>query len=245
MAEQDGNVQAVVTETPAPAVEATVDPIEAKIQAAVNEALKAKDQEIARKIQSEADKRVAPIQRRLSEAERRNQVLEATISNLPHSLGEVDPEVKARVQMAGLQGKVNIYEQERQANMAAQREQEAKETVLQKTREEVAELGLDPDDPRITYDLNQPDPDSFRRKVLASVRTAQREDSKKELESYSQKITADVEAKLRKATGVDQHDSGTGTTLPTFTRAQIRDRKFYVANREAIEKAVKEGRLKE
>jgi hypothetical protein len=248
MAEQDGKpvTPEVSTGTPAPVVEATPDPIEAKIAAAVQEALTKQQAEQSRKIQSEVDKRVGPLQRRLTDAERRAQVLEGTLATMPHSLGpDADPAVVARLQNQSLQANLGFYRQRDQADEAARREQEAKDAVFQATRNEVAELGLEPDDPRIVYDLDQPDAEGFRRKVMASVRSALKEDNTKELDSRTSKMAADIEAKLRKATGVDSHDTGGTVGTQTFTKAQISNREFYKANKEAIQKARAEGRIKE
>lgn len=241
----DEEVQAAVsTETPAPTVAPTVDPTDAKIQAAIEAFKKAQETEIARKIQSEADKRVAPLQRRLQDQERRNQTLEGILRTLPTAVD--DPDARLRAEMAATKGLVSYYEQDRQAATIAQREEEAKQAALQSMRDEIAELGLNPDDPRIPYDLNQPDPNSFRRKALQGAKQALREDTARDLEAKAAQLKADLLAQLRKETGVDSQDvTESAASKPTFTAEQIKNRKFYLANKEAIQEAQREGRIKE
>lgn len=241
----DEQVQAEVsTETPAPAVTETADPTDAKIQAAIEAFKKTQETEIARKVQSEADKRVAPLQRRLQDYERRNQNLEGIIRTFPAAID--DPDARMKAEMAALRGQVNYYEQDRQVATVAQREDEAKQAALQAMRDEIAELGLNPDDPRIPYDLDQPDPSSFRRKALQGAKQALKEDSTRDLEATKAQLKADLLAQLRKETGVDSQDSTeTAATKPAFTRAQINDRKFWEDHKAEILQAQAEGRIKE
>jgi hypothetical protein len=253
MGEQDGQTvtSEVSTGTTPPTVEvptaaAPVDP-EAKIKAIVAEALKAQEAELARKIQSEADKRVAPLQRRLSEAERRAYLAEGTLQTLPGRLGDLDPDVQQRIRLAQAEGRLNLYDQERQAQARAQQEELEKQQFHAETRQRIAKLGLNPDDPRIKYDLNAPSAHDYLEGVMASVAKIKEDDATKNLDALiTQKIT-ERDAKARRESGVDSHETAgaAGSGPRTFTRAQIRDRKFYEANREAIDKASREGRIKE
>lgn len=245
--EQDGTTVTPGVSEGAPAQTApAVDPTDERFRAIVDEALSKERGDIARRIQSETDKRVEPLKRRLADAERRNQHLEGTLAALPTTLGDIDPEVRSRVENQALKSKVSFYESQDQAAMAVQREQEAKEEALRVMREEIAELGLDPSDSRISYDLDQPNPLAFRRKALSSARAALREDNARDQEARLLKVASDLEAKLRKATGVDSQDAGGGSaSAKTFKRSQIKDRAFYKANQEEIEKAYKEGRIED
>lgn len=79
--------------------------------------------------------------------------------------------------------------------------------VLEETREEVAELGVNPDDPRLKYDLTLPDAKTFRKNVMASARAVLKEESDKTL---SERIRQELDARqerTRRESGVDSHDT--------------------------------------
>ena len=223
-----------------------VDPVEAKVKEFMAKERKTILEEATRLGQSGKDKAIHALQQELQEEKARRIALEGGLNTLHTQLGpDADQSMVQNVRLAQTNAQLGVYRQQEFARQQAQREQEAKEAVLQETRSEVAELGLEPDDPRIQYDLNQSNATDFRRKVLASVRAALKEDRDKELDDRSSKIAADVEARVRKATGVDSHDTdGGGGGKPTFTKEQIKDRAFYTANKEAIQLARLEGRIK-
>ena len=229
--------------TPAPTVEATVDPTEAKIAAAIEAFKKSQEVEISRKIQSEADKRVAPLQRRLSEAERRAQLLEGALNTIPNTLGTDDPNVVQTARLAQANARLSVYEQERMAAQQARQLEEAKQMAVQDARRKATRLGFSPDDPRLVYDVNQPDQSSFDDAFLESVRKAQQEDADKRIEERLAKTAADLEAKLRKDTGVDSHETAGTTGKPTFKASQFLDRKFYKAHQKEMDEAHLEGRV--
>lgn len=246
----DEVTQEVSTETPAPTVEApapTPD-IQTLVSKAVEEALAKEREGIARKIQSEADKRVAPLQRRLNEEINRRQGLEGTLRNLPTALGDVDPSVRQSVENLGLRTQVNYYEQQNQAAEQARRAQEMQEEAMRHAREEVEALGLNPDDPRVEYDMTTPSWQAFHTKLLKSVGKAKAEDEDKRIKTLeadlSARIAKQVEEKVRKDTGVDSQPEGQGAGMPTFTREQIKDRAFYEAHKDEIKKAQQQGRIK-
>ena len=252
MAEQDGQPVATPSEGEvAPVVEAKAETpdINEVVAKAVAEALKSKEQETSRKIQSETDKRVAPFQKRLSEAERRAQMLEDQLRNLPNAFGDADPEIRQRAQLASLQGQVGYYRTREQFVDQERVIQEAKQSALADTKAEIEALGIDPEDSRLEFDLDAADAVTFRRKAFASVRSiqkAEREKEKADNDARLAKTAADLEAKIRKDSGVDSQDStGSASGKETFSKAQFLDRKFYKEHKEAMEKAVREGRIQD
>lgn len=214
---------AVSQETPAPVVEETpaVDPIEAKIEAAIAKALAEERKDRDRKIQSEADKRVSPLQRRLREAEARAQAYEGALRTFPSTLGpDADPSLVQNARLAQQNAELGFYRRRDTEAEQAQRIEEAKQQVLEDTREDIAELGVDPDDTRIKYDLNQPDAKSFRKMVMAQVRQIREEDMKKSIPQLVAQEIANQRAKDRKESGVDTHEAaGTaGATDEAFMK---------------------------
>lgn len=208
----DTDGQPVTTEvsegTPEPAVVETAapDPTEAKIAAALEAFAQKQERELSRKIQSEADKRTAPLQKRLAEAESRARSLEGMIGTFPQ-IPDADPTVVNQLQNAQLQRQVGYYRQQQEVAARQEALENYKRQALEGLKSHIQSLGLDPEDTRIEYDLSQPDRDDFYRKAMASVAKVIREDSDKELPNKLQKMLADAEAKARRETGVDTHET--------------------------------------
>lgn len=189
----------------------------------------------ARSAQSEADRRAAL-------AEKRAQMAESALDTIPNTLGDVDPEVRNRVQVAALERRLGNYRNRDQEEQQIRAIEDQKRAVLEATKDDISALGLDPDDPRITYDLDQPNPASFRKKALASARDVLKTDSQKtNAEIIKEQVAAEM-AKVRKESGVDSHDSG-GAGKVTFTKDQFLDRAFYKENKVEMDKAAREGRV--
>lgn len=253
MGEQDGQtvnsgastgaaLPAVDNATAAPAPQA--DPIEAKIQAAVAEALKKQEPEIARRIQSEADKRVAPIQRRLTEAESRARMLEGTLQTLPGRLGDLDPDVQQRVRLAQAEARLNLYDQANQATARQQQEDQYKQQALEDMRQEVAKLGVNPDDPRIKYDLNAPSIHAFTGGVMASVAKIKEDDAQKSLDARIAQAIADRDAKARRESGVDSHDNAGAAGADSEKAFKEAQAAFINDPNPKTQKALEEARAK-
>lgn len=237
-------VEAEVKATP----QTVADPVEVKVKELLAKEREAIVQEAMRLGQSGKDKRLNALQRELQEEKARRIALEGALNTIPNQFGpDVDPMVRQQAQLAALQGQVGYYRTRDQQLEMQRREQEAKQAVFEATRAEVEALGLDPNDSRLEFDLDAPDADTFRRKAFASVKAAQKADrdkEKAEMAALIDKKAAEIEEKVRKATGVDSHDSGVAAGgKPVYTRDQFLDRNFYKANREDMDKAAREGRV--
>ena len=249
--ENDGKaVEPTVSEgTVIPTVDTTVvppqvDPVEAKVKELLAKERANIVEEARRVSQSQADKTTAALQRQLQEERTRRQALEGALNTM--NLGpDTDPNVVNSVRLAQTQAQLGAYRQQELARQQAEQVETLKRQALDGMRQEIADLGLNPDDSRIEYDLNTPDADTFYKKAMRSAAKAIREDEKKTIPQLVKQAIADEEARKRKESGVDSHESaGVAAGTQVFTRAQIKDRKFYEANKEAIEKAAKEGRIK-
>jgi hypothetical protein len=215
----------------------------------VEQLLAKRDEQTRRLVQSEADKRVAALDRQLQEERRQRQLLEGQFST-PTFLGQdVDPEVQTQVQLAEARRRLAYYD-----NLERQRHQEAaqkafKQQVHEDTRQKLSAKGLNPDDPRIKYNLDAETPQEYLAQAYLSAMDAQSQDLearlKKSIADEVAKATSEAEARIRKDSGVDKFDSTPGATSSQqkFSKSQIRDRDFYEKNREAIDKAFKEGRI--
>lgn len=220
----DTNVtaDAVIATAPAPVAtpviataQTEVDPVEAKIKEAVAKAKADILQEAARIGQSGKDKRLNALQQELQAEKARTEALERALNTIPATLGpDADPSVVQNVRLAQTNARLSVYQQQELAQRQAAQLEAAKQAVLEDTREEITELGINPDDPRIAYDFTQPDAKAFRKKVMQGVRQIQAEDVRKSIpqlvaqEMAARDARAKEEAtKARKESGVDSHDS--------------------------------------
>lgn len=215
MAETDGKtVTPTVSEgTVPPVVVVTteapqVDPMETRFRELLAKERTSIVEEARRVSQSQADKTTAALQRQLQEERAKRVALEGAFNTLPTRLGpDADPSIVQNVRLAQRDAQLGVYQQQDIARQQLEREEAAKQMVLADTREDIAELGVNPDDPRLQWDLNQPDAKAFRKKVIQSARSILKEDADK---SFSERFTQEMatrDAKTRKESGVDVHET--------------------------------------
>jgi hypothetical protein len=252
MAEQDVTADVVSEETAptpvAPVQAATeVDPVEAKVKELLQKERASILEEAKRLGQSGKDKRLNLLQQELREEKARRIAMESAFENLPKQLGpDADPMMLQNVRMAQKDVQLSSYQRQEQARQEAQVREEQKQEAIRESLEEVETLGIAPDDKRLQIDLDAPDYRTFRKTLMASVRKIQSEEQDKVLNERLSKHAADLEAKIRKDSGVDSQDStGSASGKETFSKAQFLDRRFYKEHKEAMEKAVREGRIQD
>jgi hypothetical protein len=250
--EQDGQpVEETVSEGTVPAVvEPTTDPVEAKVKELLAKERATIVEEARRASQSQADKTAARLQRELNDERSHRMALEGAFQTLPQSLGpDADPDTRLRMENAGYKARYNAQQQ--QAFARQQEEQRAiqlesmKRNTIERAKQEIAATGMNPEDARLVWDVETDDPGVFYGRLAASLSKAQKEDALKSIPELVKQAIADEKARERRESGVDSHESAGATAgSKTFTRAQIKDRAFYEANKVDIEKAAKEGRIK-
>ena len=165
------------------------------------------EERIRRTVQSETDKRVAPLSKELQTYRQRATVAEQQLGQSPIPLDNLDPEVRQQIELAQAKGQLGYYQNLRQQEQTQQRQEEqarqAQEQFTSQLNARLTKLGIDVNDKRLDRADDAPAPFDKIERVVKSIIQIRDEDS---LKLVDEKVEAAM-AKLRKDTGVDSHDT--------------------------------------
>ncbi|MBW2672502.1 MAG: hypothetical protein JRD89_03680 [Deltaproteobacteria bacterium] len=168
------------------------------VQEAVAKALTSKTDEISRHFQSVKDKELQPIKKRQQEAERRAEAAEKALERLRQEID--DPDWQSRIDQEMGRSRLSYYES---LEADRKKEEELRAKVSQELadiREEIKDMGVDPDSKEIVDAIKGIDPianiSAVRRAALKVARQIDRDAYQKKVDQSLAEKLADYEKRL-------------------------------------------------
>lgn len=209
--------EAVIKEPPKPEPAQTQPSAEEILKQKIDEAiapLKSEVEKAKREIQSTKDRALAEAER-ARKALQRAQWAESTIEGIRQNVGDLDPDVQAKIELAELRAKDKSYQTAEQEEQSRQQMNAFIQTFNSQMNQFITDAGIDPNDKRIDWGQDAKDYFDVQRRILASVNTIRRENVKMEQDNRVKEIK-DLEAKFeakyaqtRKDLGLDSVDTST------------------------------------
>ena len=162
-----------------------------------------------KEIQSVKDKARAEVE----QAQYRTRLAEGTLTNVGKNLGDIDPDVRAKLENEQLRAQNTYYGQLAQQQEAEQARVLADSTFTSTLSQHLTQLGIDPNSTEIDW-AGEMGADYFTRqqRVFSSIAKIQ-EKGKKAAETKEADMAKDIEARLRKDLGLDSHDASTPAAM--------------------------------
>jgi hypothetical protein len=206
--------------TPTVAPEVTVaqpQPLtEEVINKRISEAIASATEKATREIQSVKDKSKAEIERAQNEAKLHRE----TFSTFKSTLGELEPEVANKLELAELKAKDRAFQSAQQSEQVAKQQQETLEKFNSNMTQFITESGLDPADKRVDWGSDAQTLLDKQAKILASVAKIHKANAKDSSEKQSQLIKDEI-AKVRKELNLDSVDTSNSVGIGSSSKADL------------------------
>jgi hypothetical protein len=206
--------------TPTVAPEVTVaqpQPLtEEVINKRISEAIASATEKATREIQSVKDKSKAEIERAQNEAKLHRE----TFSTFKSTLGELEPEVANKLELAELKAKDRAFQSAQQSEQVAKQQQETLEKFNSNMTQFITESGLDPTDKRVDWGSDAQTLLDKQAKILASVAKIHKANAKDSSEKQSQLIKDEI-AKVRKELNLDSVDTSNSVGIGSSSKADL------------------------
>jgi hypothetical protein len=220
--------------TPTVAPEPQPQPLtEEVINKRISEAIASATEKATREIQSVKDKSKAEIERAQNEAKLHRE----TFSTFKSTLGELEPEVANKLELAELKAKDRAFQSAQQSEQVAKQQQETLEKFNSNMTQFITESGLDPTDKRVDWGSDAQTLLDKQAKILASVAKIHKANAKDSSEKQSQLIKDEI-AKVRKELNLDSVDTSNSVGIGSSSKADL-NKKY--ANGEISYKEFGEG----
>jgi len=169
------------------------------VQEKVDLATRTATESARREIQSVKDK----ARREVEDLQSRERLAQTRLTGVQSSLGDIDPEVRDRINNADLRAQNQILRQEEDRRARMQQQEQFDTSFKGSIAQHISGLGLDPSDSRIDWaEDTTGDYLAKQQRILASVAKIQTEERKKQTPDVEQ-LTRDIEASVRKSMGLD------------------------------------------
>jgi hypothetical protein len=203
--------------TPTVAPEPQPQPLtEEVINKRISEAIASATEKATREIQSVKDKSKAEIERAQNEAKLHRE----TFSTFKSTLGELEPEVANKLELAELKAKDRAFQSAQQSEQVAKQQQETLEKFNSNMTQFITESGLDPTDKRVDWGSDAQTLLDKQAKILASVAKIHKANAKDSSEKQSQLIKDEI-AKVRKELNLDSVDTSNSVGIGSSSKADL------------------------
>jgi hypothetical protein len=193
---------------------------QASIEDKVKELVNKQVEEITRKFQSEKDKEIAKAKKETVEAQRRAQQYESVMQASKMALGDLEPDVAAKVRLAELEAKEKQYSLREQEEQTRKNWENTYNSFKTNLAEFVKSEGIDPSDKRIDWGDETEPLLAKQQRILASVVKIHKEDVKTSDQKIQERIK-ELAAKERKEAGLDSIDLSSGIGITGVTKDKI------------------------
>jgi len=216
---EDSNVQGA-TPTGVVSKETAPNTEQVSMEDKVKELVSKQVEEITRRFQSEKDKEIAKAKRETAEAQHRAKQYESVMQASRIALGDLEPEVAAKVRLAELEAKERHSSVRDQEDLNRKQWEETYTNFRTNLTEFVKSEGIDPTDKRIDWGDETEPLLAKQQRILSSVTKIHKDDIKS-TEQKAQERIKELAAKERKEAGLDSIDLSSGIAITGMTRDRI------------------------